>query len=86
MAGIVSLLSQMFVPQTTQVAAPVRSTTSNPYSNNPFVNYNGNSLNSYAKNSPVRGGYFAWILQWKTKHCRTTSVHRSLTPIQLTIS
>ena len=58
MAGIVSLLSQMFVPQTTQVAAPVRSTTSNPYSNNPFVNYNGNSLNSYAKNSPVRGGYF----------------------------
>lgn len=59
MAGIVSLLSQMFVPQTTQVAAPARSTTSNPYSNNPFVNYNGNSLNSYAKNSPVRGGYFA---------------------------
>lgn len=59
MAGIVSLLSQMFVPQTTQVAVPVRSTSSNPYSNNPFVNYNGNSLNTYAKNSPVRGGYFA---------------------------
>lgn len=56
MAGIVSLLSQMFVPQTTQVAVPVRST--NPFSNNPFVNYNGNSLN-YAKNNPVRGGYFA---------------------------
>jgi len=56
MAGIVSLLSQMFVPQTTQVVAPVRS--SNPFSNNPFVNYNGNSLN-YAKNAPVRGGYFA---------------------------
>jgi hypothetical protein len=56
MAGIVSLLSQMFVPQTTQVVAPVRS--SNPFSNNPFVNYNGNSLN-YAKNNPVRGGYFA---------------------------
>lgn len=58
MAGIVSLLSQMFVPQTVQVSAPVR-TSSNPYSNNPFVNYNGNSLNSYAKNAPVRGGYFA---------------------------
>lgn len=57
MAGIVNLLSQMFVPQTTPATAPVRS--SNPYSNNPFVNYNGNSLNSYAKNVPVRGGYFA---------------------------
>lgn len=58
MAGIVSLLSQMFVPQTTQVAAPIRKS-SNPYSNNPFVSYNGNSLNNYAKNAPVRGGYFA---------------------------
>ena len=57
MAGIVNLLSQMFVPQTTQVVVPTRS--SNPYANNPFVNYNGNSLNSYAKNAPVRGGYFA---------------------------
>ncbi len=58
MAGIVNLLSQMFVPQTTQTVSPVR-TSSNPYSNNPFVNYKGNSLNNYAKNSPVRGGYFA---------------------------
>lgn len=57
MAGIVNLLSQMFVPQTTQVAVPQRS--SNPYANNPFVNYKGNSLNNYAKNAPVRGGYFA---------------------------
>jgi len=57
MAGIVNLLSQMFVQQPTQVTVPVRST--NPYSNNPFVTYNGNSLNSYGKNAPVRGGYFA---------------------------
>ena len=57
MAGIVNLLSQMFVPQTTQVAVPVKS--SNPKSNNPIVNYNGNNLNNYAKNNPVRGGYFA---------------------------
>ena len=57
MAGIVNLLSQMFVPQTTPAAVPVRS--SNPYGNNPFVHYNGNSLNTYAKNAPVRGGYFA---------------------------
>lgn len=58
MAGIASLLSQIFVPQSTQVTVPVKNS-SNPYSNNPFVNYNGNSLNNYAKNSPVRGGYFA---------------------------
>ncbi len=57
MAGIVNLLSQMFIPQSTQVAAPIRN--NNPYSNNPFVNYNGNNLNNYAKNTPVRGGYFA---------------------------
>lgn len=57
MAGIVNLLSNLFVPQTTQVTAPVRS--SNPYANNPFVSYNGNNLNTYAKNTPVRGGYFA---------------------------
>ena len=59
MAGIVNLLSQLFVPQTTQVVTPVRTTSSNPYSNNPFVSYNGHRLNAYAKNAPVRGGYFA---------------------------
>ena len=58
MAGIVNLLSQMFVPQSTAVTVPVRNN-NNPYSNNPFVSYNGNNLNNYAKNSPVRGGYFA---------------------------
>lgn len=59
MASLVSLLSQVFAPTGTQVTTPVRSTSSNPYSNNPFVNYNGNNLNNYAKNNPVRGGYFA---------------------------
>ena len=61
MAGIVNLLSQMFVSQTTQVSAPVSRVSSNPYSNNPFVNYNGNSFSSryYAQNKPVKGGYFA---------------------------
>ena len=57
MAGIVNLLSQMFVPQTTQVTAQVRS--SNPYANIPVVNYNGISLKKKKKNTPVRGGYFA---------------------------
>jgi len=59
MASLVSLLTQVFAPVTPQVTAPVRQAVSNPYSNKPFMNYNGNSLNSYAKNSPVRGGYFA---------------------------
>ena len=57
MAGIANLFSQMFVPQTTQITSPVRNT--NPYGNNPFVNYNGNNIENYAKNRPVRGGYFA---------------------------
>ncbi len=55
MAGIVNLLSQIFVPQQVPVRTPA---VNNPYGNNPFVNYKGNSLN-YAKNNPVRGGYFA---------------------------
>ncbi|MDR1168733.1 MAG: hypothetical protein LBK53_07600 [Heliobacteriaceae bacterium] len=54
MASIASLLSQVFLPAKT-TAVSVRSA-----GYNPFVNYNGNSLpGSYAKNKPVRGGYFA---------------------------
>lgn len=59
MASIANILSQVFAPSQTQVTAPVRATTTSSYENNPFVNYNGNSMNQYAKNSPVRGGYFA---------------------------
>lgn len=61
MADIVSILQKVFVPTPMQTTVPVRSTTTNPFGNNPFVNYNGNTYNSatYAKNNPVRGGYFA---------------------------
>ncbi|MBQ2611893.1 hypothetical protein IJF81_05835 [bacterium] len=63
MAGdLISLLSGMFAPQrTNQITAPIATPVSrNPYGNNPFVNYNGNTLSSnYGKNKPVRGGYFA---------------------------
>ena len=59
MASLISLLNQVFAPVSPQVTVPVRVTTSSPHSNNPFMNYNGHSLNNYAKNSPVRGGYFA---------------------------
>ncbi len=65
MASLVSILSNAFTPQqSAQVSTHAISTVSssnNPFSNNPFVNYNGNRFNSvtYAKNNPVRGGYFA---------------------------
>ncbi len=65
MASLVSILSNVFGPQQSlSVSTPAINTVSsnsNPFSNNPFVNYNGNRYNSvtYAKNNPVRGGYFA---------------------------
>ncbi len=65
MASLVNILSNVFAPQQTAtpaVTAPTVTTTSgNPFSNNPFVNYNGNRFSSatYAKNQPVKGGYFA---------------------------
>ncbi len=62
MAGLVNFLSNVFQAPTVQTPTPVvRQASSNPYSNNPFVNYNGNSFSSryYAQNKPVKGGYFA---------------------------
>lgn len=63
MASLVNLLSNVFAPQQAPVvsAPAVTGTSTNPFSNNPFVNYNGNrfSAATYAKNQPVRGGYFA---------------------------
>ena len=61
MANVVSLLTQLFTPTGVHSAGQVVSKPSNPYSNNPFVNYNGYQYSSstYAKNKPVSGGYFA---------------------------
>ena len=62
MAGLVNFLSNVFQAPSVQTATPViRQTSSNPYNNTPFVNYNGNSFSSryYAKNKPVKGVYFA---------------------------
>jgi len=63
MAGnLISLLSGMFqTTPTTQVSAPVTTPVQrSPYGNNPFVNYNGNTISAnYGKNRPVKGGYFA---------------------------
>ena len=59
MAGIASLLSSVF--QAPTVNTPAVREYSNPYGNNPFVNYNANSFSNrfYAQNKPVKGGYFA---------------------------
>ena len=61
MAGLVNFLSNVFQPGGVTVTAPVVThVNSNPYSNNPFVNYNGNRFGQYyAQNKPVKGGYFA---------------------------
>ncbi len=61
MAGLVNFLSNVFQSPNINTTAPVvRQTSNNPYSNNPFVNYNGNRYNQYyAQNKPVKGGYFA---------------------------
>ncbi len=63
MASLVSLLTQALSQSNNiQAASAVRvaPASTSPYSRNPFVNYNGNTYtNTYAKNNPVRGGYFA---------------------------
>lgn len=57
MASIVNLLTQVFSGQSVSTATAVRSTTASSMGRNPFVSYNG--YNTYAKNNPVKGGYFA---------------------------
>ena len=64
MADLVSLLSNALQPTRvgTAVVAPTPAQVQqSSFSNNPFVNYNGNSYSSryYAQNRPVAGGYFA---------------------------
>lgn len=60
--GLVNFLSNVFQAPSVNTTAPVvrQAPNNNPYSNNPFVNYNGNRYNQfYAQNKPVKGGYFA---------------------------
>ena len=63
MAGLVNFLSNALLPQQQiGTTAPVitQPSSSNPFSNKPFVNYNGNRYGQYyAQNKPVKGGYFA---------------------------
>ncbi len=57
MASIVNLLTQVLTGQNIQSTTAVKSSTAAMAGRNPFVNYN--NTNTYAKNNPVRGGYFA---------------------------
>ncbi len=62
MASLVNFLSNVFQSPSINTTSPVvrQTQSNNPYSNNPFVNYNGNRYNQYyAQNKPVKGGYFA---------------------------
>ncbi len=62
MASLVNFLSNVFQSPSINTTSPVvrQIQSNNPYSNNPFVNYNGNRYNQYyAQNKPVKGGYFA---------------------------
>ena len=69
MLNLVNLLSNVFttgnVQQTTSIT---KTTSSNPFAN-PFVNAENVSTNpfaNYAKNNPVRGGYFAGYYNGKS--------------------
>lgn len=63
--NIINYLAQTFLAPTTtpvQHQAPVEPVkSSNPFSQNPFVNMKSttSSMENYAKNRPVKGGYFA---------------------------
>ena len=49
-------IAQPQLPQNTQTVKPAEST--NPFNPNPFVTTTVD-MNTYAKNRPVKGGYFA---------------------------
>lgn len=58
-ANIVNYFSKAITTRTVQQNTPVKGISSNPFAN-PFVSSQGTSgYSSYAKNNPVRGGYFA---------------------------
>ena len=65
MANIINYLTQTFLTPTTPNVQPTEQvkqvTSSNPFAGNPFVSMNikATSMEYYAKNRPVKGGYFA---------------------------
>lgn len=61
-ANIVNFLSKAITSSNVQKSTAVRSISNNPFASpqaNPFVSSQGSNYSSYAKNNPVRGGYFA---------------------------
>lgn len=64
-ANIVNYFSQAITTKTVQQNLPVKGVSNNPFAN-PFVSSKGlNNQSSYAKNNPVRGGYFAGYINGK---------------------
>ena len=56
---MVNLFSRALMPKNVQKSTAVTRTSANPFAN-PFVTaQGGGNYSSYAKNNPVRGGYFA---------------------------
>lgn len=65
--NIVNLISQAFLPsEIKKNTAVIKVKTSNPFAN-PFVSSESNKgYYTYAKNSPVQGGYFAGYYNGKS--------------------
>lgn len=64
-ANIVNLLSKALTTNNVQTTAVSRVPGSNPFAS-PTTFQARNSYNSYAKNKPVEGGYFAGYYNGKT--------------------
>lgn len=65
-ANIVGLLSKAFTANTLSRTTAVAAVSRNPFEN-PFVSaQNTRNYNSYAKNNPVQGGYFAGYYNGKS--------------------
>lgn len=56
--NIVNLFAKVFTPNGVQKTTAVKAVSTNPFGN-PFVTPINSSMETYAKNNPVHGGYFA---------------------------
>ena len=64
-ANIVNLLSRALMTNNVQKSTAISPVSSNPFAN-PFVATHSKNYNTYAKNNPVQGGYFAGYYNGKS--------------------
>ena len=58
--NIVNLFGSVFQTPQVRTIAPVKQNQNyNPFAGNPFMSQNNQTEQSYGKNKPVNGGYFA---------------------------